>query len=175
MRPSRTDYSAVFSALLSMGFSEPLVAMAIEAEGEDVQRCLSFLLSLQQSPSSPAVPALSALPAASPASSLYPHGNTEVSCTGTLPTLSENPTLRGWCQADNSRMDATKKFFGSDDVREALEGNGERLWNAMFRRDFVSYQIHRLCFAACFLLDPDSFSSPQRIITNRSMHVRTIP
>ena len=151
-----------------MGFSEPLVAMAIEAEGEDVQRCLSFLLSLQQSPAMPAMPAMPSSPAI-PAMSSISSNNVEVSCMGRLPSLTENPTLRGWCQADNGRMDATKKFFGRDDVREVLEGNGERLWNAVFRRDFVSYQIHRLCFAVCFLLDPDSFSSTQRLITNRSL------
>lgn len=53
VRPSHTQYSAVFSSLLSMGFGEPLVALAIEAEGEDIQRCLAFSCPCSSPPLAP--------------------------------------------------------------------------------------------------------------------------
>ena len=179
MRPSHTQYSAVFSSLLSMGFGEPLVALAIEAEGEDIQRCLAFLLSLQQPPSR-------SLSITSPLPSVPFDGKvesmagsvTESGCTGTLPAMAENPVLRSWCEADDVMMDATKKFFGSYGVREVLEAKeGRRLWNGAFRRDFASGQLHRLRSLITFPVDPCSlaFSATQCVLANRLRRSLPVP
>lgn len=179
MRPSHTQYSAVFSSLLSMGFGEPLVALAIEAEGEDIQRCLAFLLSLQQPPSR-------SLSITSPLPSVPFDGKvesmagsvTEMGCTGTLPAMTENPVLRSWCEADDVMMDATKKFFGSYGVREVLEAKeGRRLWNGAFRRDFASGQLHRLRFLITFPVDscPLAFSATQCVLANRLRRSLPVP
>ncbi len=179
MRPSHTQYSAVFSSLLSMGFGEPLVALAIEAEGEDIQRCLAFLLSLQQPPSrslsitSP----LPSVPFDGKVESMAGSG-TESGWTGTLPAMAENPVLRSWCEADDVMMDATKKFFGSYGVREVLEAKeGRRLWNGTFRRDFASGQLHRLRFPITFPVDPCSlaFSAAQCVLANRLRRSLPVP
>ena len=179
MRPSHTQYSAVFSSLLSMGFGEPLVALAIEAEGEDIQRCLAFLLSLQQPPSR-------SLSITSPLPSVPFDGKvesmagsvTESGCTGTLPAMAENPVLRSWCEADDVMMDATKKFFGSYGVREVLEAKeGRRLWNGTFRRNFASGQLHRLRFPITFPVDSYSlaFSAAQCVLANRLRRSLPVP
>lgn len=179
MRPSHTQYSAVFSSLLSMGFGEPLVALAIEAEGEDIQRCLAFLLSLQQPPSR-------SLSITSPLPSVPFDGKvesmagsvTESGCTGTLPAMAENPVLRSWCEADDVMMDATKKFFGCYGVREVLEAKeGRRLWNGTFRRDFASGQLHRLRSLITFPVDPCSlaFSATQCVLANRLRRSLPVP
>ena len=179
MRPSHTQYSAVFSSLLSMGFGEPLVALAIEAEGEDIQRCLAFLLSLQQPPSR-------SLSITSPLPSVPFDGKvesmagsvTESGCTGTLPAMAENPVLSSSCEADDVMMDATKKFFGSYGGREVLEAKeGRRLWNGSFRRDFASGQLHRLRFPITFPVDSYSlaFSAAQCVLANRLRRSLPVP
>lgn len=183
MRPSHTQYSAVFSSLLSMGFGEPLVALAIEAEGEDIQRCLAFLLSLQQ-PHSPSLSITSPLPSVAydgkveSMTGSVTGSVTELGCAGTLPAMAENPALRSWCEADDVMMDATKKFFGSYGVREVLEAKeGRRLWNGAFRRDFASGQLHRLPSLITFPVDscPLAFSATQCVLANRLRRSLPVP
>ena len=162
-----------------MGFDEPLVALAIEAEGEDIQRCLAFLLSLQQPPSR-SLSITSPLPSVAYDGKVEPMAEsvTESGCTGTLPAMAENPVLRSWCEADDVMMDATKKFFGSYGVREVLEAKeGRRLWNGTFRRDFASGQLHRLRFPITSPVDscPLAFSATQCVLANRLRRSLPVP
>ena len=166
IRPSQSSYSSVFASLLTMGFTEQLITLAIEAEGEDIQRCIAFLLSLQRQSAS-----LTHSSSSDGASCRdVDLAVTDLVCDETLPDVTENSALRVHCCSDEVLVEQTKKYFGSSGIREVLEGRDMRyLWNGAFRRDFLVHQSTRAIHILVSFTEssPTAFPWNQRVVTNR--------